>query len=460
MLKFLCSIILFFSLFITDVIAQNWEPFPHTMAFYSPSFGYKHFYLPLYNINETDTFHGVGIGNLLDLTYEEDILLIEELNIKAGLVGINDASRKTWIKTYKKTDNHIQFVSEKDNIIKINLSGSDTFHLVTSLDTTYYISQIDSIEVSTTDSILHFGIYTLDNLQLVEGSNILISKNKGILQMPIVTFFPHCIPTTFEGSMEDIYPYDTSKRHLLLKHYQGDELHSIYEEGFNNTFKTKIYTKKIYVNQTYNSDSSAFYSDVDVWTVKQTRTGFMQPYTQTSSFNSYIQQMYTFGNINAIYVPDGIPHFLDSNGAFVKRFKDDHWEASQWYHLVTSSETLYPHLELGYTRMDEFPSSKYELRTIRYQKINGEEKGTAIPEGFFLSNIDYTDVIPYTLDHQQLKLLHPEDYKSGRIYSIDGKFKTYLSTEQLNQPIITSNYPGLHTLIVVHKNGGISSIKF
>ena len=470
MIKYLYLILLLTCSIQTKCISQNWDPFPHTGALYSPAFAYKHFYLPLYNINETDTFSNIGLENAIDLIFEDnplndynDMFLIEFLNDKSGLDNTNQYSGRTWLKTYKKYDNHIEFITESETF-KINLNGADTFFIanteIYTLDTTYYISKIDSIKSSGSDSILYFGLYTLDSLEYIPGADIVISKNNGVLRMPMFCFFPFVLPTYFEGTIEDIYPYDHSKRHMLYKHFPGDEIHSVYEEGWYSTFKTKIYTKKVYVNQTYNSDSTAFINDVDVWTVTQTRTGFMEPFTQTISFNSYPQQSFVFGGLNSISLPNGIPHFLDSNGAFVARFNNDHWEASQWYYLSKHLEILYPHLETGYYRWDEFPTQKYEHRGIQYYNINGVESGNPIPEGFFLNEKEYKNEVQYTLNQHALNLLHPEHFKSGRIYSIDGKFKTYLTAQDLNQPVLTNIYSGLHVLILIGQNGEVSTIKF
>ncbi len=463
-------------LFITTCsLSQNWEPFPHTTAMYSSEDSYKHFYLPLHNLNETDTFLGVGIGNMIDLIFSDNptgdyqnMWLIDFLNDKAGFQSplINNESRKTWLKTYKKNGNHIQFVSELDETIKIHLVESDTFFIANtqfySLDTTYYISKIDSIEVLPSDSIIHFGIYEFNTNNKVLGSEIILSRNKGVLLMPIITFFPYCIPVHFEGQFSEVYPYNYSKKHMLHKHFQGDELHTIYEEGISIYFRTKVYTKKVYVNQTYNTDSTAFLNEVDVWTVKQERINFSitDPPEQTISFNSYTEQPYYLGNINSIAIPDGMFHFLDSNGAFIYRFNDDHWEGTQWNPLVSIDEILYPYLEKGYYDKSNFPHQEYEKRYIVYQQINGIESGNPISDSFFLSQTEYSNDVKYTLNNQGLSLLHPDRYKSGRIYSITGDFITYLTQEDLKNSINMDRFSGVHVLILITPDGKYRTLKF
>lgn len=473
MLKYLYATVLSISLFTTKSIAQNWEPFPYSNAYFTPEGGYKHFYLPLYNVNQTDTFLGIGMRNAIDLYFEDNPVnetyintdLITYLNTRSGITQ-HDVTRTTWIKTFKKVNNHIEFISERDDVFKVNTHGIDTFYLAfnefNNIDTTYYISKIDSIEALATDSILHFGIYTLNDSQKVEGSTIILSKNDGIKQMPIFTFFPYCIPTYLEGTILDVYPYSQSRKYLINKHFLGDELQSIYEEGILGTFRTKIYTKKIYINQTYNQDSTAFINEVDIWTVKQTRTGFQEPFTQTTTYDSYTEQSVHFGPINAIPVIDGMLHYLDSNGAFVKRFVDDNGYIDYNNPTYYSDETLYPHLEKGYTRTHDVPEYFYELNKVIYQNTNGEISGYPMPSPFYLNiNKSVNNQIRYTLNKQILNLLNPEHFKSARIYSIDGKFKTYLSTEELYHPILTSPYTsGIHMLILIHQDGHSSTIKF
>ncbi len=476
MKPFLYTIILIINLFATKSTAQNWEPFPHTTAFYTPINSDHHFYIPLCNMNETDTFLGIGMGNAIDMIYdnnplnyhdEYDLTLIDYLNYKSGFNTINDNSNKTWIKTYNKTGSSITFISENDDHFKINLNGTDTFFVVEPYpitinpDTTYYISKIDSILTINSDSILHFGIYTLDSNEYIIDSDIILSKNNGILQMPIFTFFPHIISTTFAGTWDDIYPYDYGMNYMLNKHYPGDELHNIYQEGWNWTYRTKIYTKKIFVNQTYNADSTAFINEVDIWTLKMVRPILMEPpYIESTSFNSYTQQTYYFGGLNSLIIPNGSHSFLDSNGAFVHRFNDDHWEASQWNYLTKTSNTYYPHLEKGYYEFREYPTDNYKRRSIAYYKVNGEEHGIPISHSFILSQPESSNEVQYTLDNQSFKLIDPEQYKSGRIYSIEGKFKTYISKDELSQPILTSIYQGIHLIVLVHENGQSSTIKF
>ncbi len=406
-------------------------------------------------------------SNPLDYYDDYDIPLIDYLNYKSGFNTINENDNRTWIKTYNKIGNAIELVSENDDVFKININDTDTFFVVESYpitinpDTTYYISKIDSIITSNSDSILHFGIYTLDSNEYMNDSDIILSKNNGILQMPIFTFFPHIISTTFAGTWDDVYPYDYGRCYMLYKHYSGDELHTVYQEGQYWTYRTKTYTKKVFVNQTYNADSTAFINEVDVWTLNMVRPVLMEPpYIESTSFNSYTQQTQYFGHINSIDIPNGSHSFLDSNGAFVKRYTDDHWEASQWNYLTKTSETLYPHLEKGYYLWNEYPTDKYKRRSISYYKVNGEEHGNPISESFLLNQSESSDEIKYTLDNHSLKLKHPEQFKSGRIYSIDGKFKTYISKEELSQSISISNYHGVHLIVLIHQDGQSLTIKF
>jgi len=470
-----------------SVKCQNWEPFPNDSVFYSIKemdstlFVSQNLLLPLIKIDTTNVFRKVNIPMLTDFTagsnfqYEYEMNpfnsyfhyeLINKLFNQSPAYIQENKYLDYWIKTYELQNKIIRLYTNRDNQFTFHLNGKpDTLYFQSDnhniFDTLGYVSKLDTSYALGSDSIKIFKIHALSNSSVLSHSGFVFSKNQGLLEMPIPSFFPYCVTLELLGKTSELNPYENSTRYTAYKHYPGDEIQRFYKvdaPNLDNTIFTE-YFREVYVSQTFDSINSKFIDVKDIWYYKKTlMQNFMGNIPDSFHFASNVETslIYCYENNEINY---GDNYFLTPDSQILHLEYPDHWEPTVWNPLYYLKRNKYPHKNYGTEVKTYYPYNESYIHGVTYTKINGVESGTPYTPEFYLNTEQFNQNVDYINNENGVKLSHPEKYKSGRIYGIDGKFIKYLSPEDLTNFI--KKQPGENTvqlIILIGKDSGDKSV--
>lgn len=482
---------LFFVFGVISLKCQNWDPFPKESVYYkikesnTGSTLDNNLLLPLVKIDTTKIFREVNIPMLCDFTYETDYLsdysaymyldypvyyeLVNDLFYQSNLVIQGDKYFGHWIKTYNVDNEEVKIVTNRDNAFKFDLTGElDTFFFQGTYDIVYdtlgYVSKLDTTYTIGSDSIKHFKIYSVSTNTEILHSDFVFSKLDGLIQMPIPSFFPYCVSLELVGETSSINPYSNHARYLAYKHYPGDEIQRYYkvDAQWGESKKSITYYREVYINQTYDSISNRFTSYKDIWVCKFDQYG--------SFFNNTLDTVYFLSNEKKVdkrcftdfKIHYGFDYFLTPELDFLHLEFANHWEFTQENPLYSRYRRKYPHRNYGDEIKIFSPSQDTYIHKVTYTKINGVEWGTPELPGFFMNTEQFNQNVEYINTENGIKLTHPDKYKSGRIYGLDGKFISYLDSEDLKGYLKKDPSENEIQLIILigKKNENKSAIKF
>jgi hypothetical protein len=439
-----------------QLLAQNWEPFPHERTMFEIQNSAKHFYLPL-NKNGLDSFKSISYSNFYN-HLKDDVInnFIDSDPLTAECVSNGEWQNFFWLETYHWQNKKLNLTSGNKSII-IDFYQNSSFNI----SGTNYYSSLDSLYSNGNDSLALFRIYHSASNNVIINSEVILSKLKGIIEMPITKAFPIILKAQWKGKLEDIYPYKYGFQYLNNLHHAGDEIHYYYKDNdVEDDYFSTSYVKVIYDNIIVDTINHKITTQYQEWSSQHQSFIYNNQNYDTVIYNTFPNPSYKITQLSQNKDFLGKYYFLDSNSSF-------HFYSSYNTTLQSGKDIYFwyqPHIGFQQYFTNDFMTDSVDAeKRVVYSKINGVESGIPLPDSIFmeLSTQEQSTQPEIRIINNQITLLNPEKYLRGIVLDIQGKYVENLEKNDLNKPIdFSDKSKGVYLLKLEDIEGNIGIKKF